>query len=59
MTDFVECEMFVCVAIIQDHNLLCRLTGDRMGGDRCLGTVDVAKSVGVFVHGTSHLRELK
>ena len=59
MTDFVECEMFVCVAIIQDHNLLCSLEGDRMGSDRCLGTVGVAESVGVFLRGTSHLRELR
>ncbi|KAK2150893.1 hypothetical protein NP493_2708g00004 [Ridgeia piscesae] len=35
------------------------LTGHRMGSDRCLGTESVAKSVGVFLRGTSHLRELK
>ncbi|KAK2157645.1 hypothetical protein NP493_1859g00016 [Ridgeia piscesae] len=30
-----------------------------MGSDRCLGTVGVAESVGVFLRGTSHLRELR
>ncbi|KAK2157644.1 hypothetical protein NP493_1859g00033 [Ridgeia piscesae] len=30
-----------------------------LAGDTCLGTVGVAESVGVFLRGTSHLRELK
>ena len=57
VTDFVKCEMSVCVAIIQERNLLCRLSCDE--DDPYLGTVEVGKAVGVFLHGMSHLRTLR
>ena len=57
VTDFVKCEMIVCVAIIQEHNLLCRLEG--CYDDTYLGTVEVAKAVGVFLRSMCHLRKLK
>ena len=55
MTEFVKYEMSVCVAINQEHNLRCSLASD----GTCLGTVAVAKAVGVFLHGLSHLRDLR
>ena len=55
VTDFVKCEMSVCVAIIGEQNLLCSLHGD----DKYLGTEEVGKAVGGFLHELSHLRRLR
>ena len=57
VTDFVKYEMCACVAISQEHTLLCSLRGG--DDDTCLGTLEAAKAIGVFLHDTCQLRELE